>query len=110
MMREAAILDTAKDRANFEKLIGANRRELDILGMMKRVIQIVLAAAVGLVVLGIAAYFIWFRNPYLDELQLDAAAVFGKDGAASTLFIRDATLIDVESPTRRSPIPLSSAG
>lgn len=66
---------------------------------MKRITKILLAVVLLLVVLVEVAYYLWFRNPYPDLLQLRAAEVFRS--ADSPLAIRNATLIDVETGQTR---------
>jgi imidazolonepropionase-like amidohydrolase len=62
---------------------------------MKKPFRIVFIVVGGLVVAGLAAYRIWFYNPYEDTLRLDPGVVFSDEASSDRLLIRNATLIDV---------------
>lgn len=57
--------------------------------------RIILVVVVTLAVLALTAWFIWLRNPYVDQLHFDAETIFVRGGASNSLVIRNATLIDV---------------
>lgn len=60
-------------------------------------LRLTLIVIVGLLVVGFVAYRIWFHNPHSDKLRLDPQSVFTEPDSTHSLFIRNATLIDVES-------------
>lgn len=59
--------------------------------------HLIILVITGLFIAGFAAYRVWFHNPYEDVLHLDPQTVFSEGNHSNSLFIRNATLIDVES-------------
>ncbi|HEY4654051.1 MAG TPA: hypothetical protein VIH22_06035, partial [Cyclobacteriaceae bacterium] len=62
---------------------------------MKKIIKIIAISLAVLALVGLAAYRIWFYNPYEDELRLDPRSVFSEESLPQDILIRNAALIDV---------------